>query len=283
MNLDFSGWCVYTLREGSEFRAFLLLFLLVFIFWRCLTLLKRFPDFVGCLICLSFVVDSYLCGTVIRWSDSLFEIGVLGVAQRTLNLRIELHIQGTRLTFLAYCIGQHYRFTVDIILLLPVSERDPFSLADGSDISIGVCPAIALLLTLSIIFLVILPRFWYKLDTSRICIDLQSGRKGLSVPECYLLVNNRFPFFQSCDFFRCQFCTPDIPFDKKALGRHAYHLIGKSVDTHIRWHFLAVLAVKFHNFAEISGQRRSSVARVLTKYPADAVHEERQVRDTVQL
>ncbi len=31
------------------------------------------------------------------------------------------------------------------------------------------------------------------------------------------------------------------------------------------------------------GQRRSSVARVLTKYPAHPVHEERQVRDTVQL
>ena len=36
-------------------------------------------------------------------------------------------------------------------------------------------------------------------------------------------------------------------------------------------------------FKEFEGQRRSSVARVLTKYPADAVHEERQVRDTVQL
>ena len=35
--------------------------------------------------------------------------------------------------------------------------------------------------------------------------------------------------------------------------------------------------------SEKMGQRRSSVARVLTKYPADAVHEERQVRDTVQL
>ena len=37
------------------------------------------------------------------------------------------------------------------------------------------------------------------------------------------------------------------------------------------------------NDGQEMGQRRSSVARVLTKYPADAVHEERQVRDTVQL
>ena len=38
-----------------------------------------------------------------------------------------------------------------------------------------------------------------------------------------------------------------------------------------------------YNKTRFKGQRRSSVARVLTKYPADAVHEERQVRDTVQL